>query len=250
MKLPVKDSIYALRGSIVHNVLEKFYDIDPAELTNVNYKKLIPEKISHLFKTEWAAMNEKLNNLGLSKDELDLFFEDSTVQLAKWNDKFLKQLEKKLQEVFLIKKAWDYYYPKFRELKLVSDTMGVLGFVDQVLELNGRTLVIDFKTSKSPKISPEYRLQLALYNLMYKEKFGVESETFLWFLKFGLAKVVISENDKTDAKFKVEQVHEALKSKNVLDYHRNESGLCKWCNANGSGQCDYYDECFKQKELI
>lgn len=249
-KLPVKDSIYALRGSIVHEVLEKIYDINSSELTNVNYKKIIQQKISELFKSEWENSKTKLNNLKLGKDMLDFFYEDSTVQLDMWTSKFLAQLEKKLTEVFMIKKAWDYYFPKERELKLISNSLGMIGYVDQVLELGDRMLIIDYKTSKSPKLSPEYNLQLAAYFLMYKEKYNIEPETYLWFLKFGLKRIAITPELITDTRFKIEQVHEALKSESILDYPRNETGLCKWCNANGSGQCDFYDECFSQTQLL
>lgn len=250
LKLPMKDSIHTVRGTIVHTVLEKLYDIDENKLTNVNYKKVIYEYVSNLFEKEWQINIQKLNKLGLPSDELEFYYKDSQAQLDKWLQKFIDQLEKKLKEEFIIKKAWKYYYPTHRELKLLSNGMGLIGYVDQVLTLGDRHLVIDFKTSKSPKLSPEYNLQLACYNLMYHEKYNVVPETFLWFLKFGLKKVPISKEIITDTKFKIEQVHQALKSSNILDYPKNITPLCKWSNANGSGQCDFYDQCFNQKELI
>jgi RecB family exonuclease len=124
------------------------------------------------------------------------------------------------------------------------------GYIDQVLDLNDRKLIIDFKTSKSPKVSTDYQLQLAVYTLLFEEKFNIKPETYLWFLKFGLKKVPVTDEMIVDAKFKIETVHKALQSSNILDYEKKESGLCKWCNERGSGQCDFYDECFKQKELI
>jgi len=248
-KLPMKDSIYTVRGNIVHDVLEKFYDLDASKLTNLNYKKIMHTELSNLFENEWKNKKSKLAALGLEKDTLNMFYEDSILQIDKWLNKFLTMVDKKLIEVFMIKDAWKYFQPKHRELRLVSNIIGVQGYIDQVVSLNGRTVVIDFKTSKSPKVSPDYALQLAVYHLLYKEKFEVEPETFLWFLKFGLKKVDITEKLIADSLFKIEQVHMALQNKKILDYPKNITPLCKWCNANGSGQCDYYDTCYEQKTL-
>jgi len=247
--LPSRDSIHTVRGSAAHTVLENFFDIEPEKLTNLNYKKILHEHISVLFKEEWENSQKKLLALDLPKDQLDYYYDDTTIQLDKWLNIFLNQLEKKLKEVFLIKKAWKYFYPKHRELKLISNNLGVLGFLDQVLTLGDRNLIIDFKTSASPKISSDYQLQMTIYHILYKEKYQADAETYLWFLKFGLKRVPITNDMIVDAKFKIETVKKALDSKNILDYPKKESGLCKWCNQNGSGECDFYGQCMKQQEL-
>lgn len=247
--LPTKDSIHTVRGSLVHNVLENFYDLNDSNLTNVNYKKVIHEEISSLFKKEWEKNIPKMKSLGISNVEIEFYKEDTTIQLSKWTEKLIDQLEKKLSEVFMIKNAWKYFFPKYRELKLLSNNLGIIGYADQVLELGNRHLVLDFKTSKSPKISFDYQLQLAMYNIMYKEKYGIEPETFLWFLKFGLKKVPVTSDIIIDTKFRIEQVHKAMQSTNILDYPKNITPLCKWSNANGNGQCDFYDNCFNQQTL-
>jgi CRISPR/Cas system-associated exonuclease Cas4 (RecB family) len=245
----MKDTVHTIRGNIVHDVLEKFYDIDSSKLTNVNYKKLLHEHISQLFKHEWADQVHKMKNIGISQTEIDFYHDDSVMQIDKWLHKFLSQIDNKIKDVFLIKNAWQYYFPKYRELKLTSDRYGTLGYLDQVLELGDRHLVLDFKTGSSPKLSNEYMLQLSTYYIMYEEKYSVQPDTYLWFLKFGLKKVNITPGLLIDTKFKIEQVHNAMKSDNILDYPKNTTPLCKWCNANGAGQCDFYDVCCGQTIL-
>ena len=39
-------------------------------------------------------------------------------------------------------------------------------------EIDGEVSLMDYKTSKREKMSPEYRLQLAIYALLYEEKYG------------------------------------------------------------------------------
>ena len=244
--MPVKDTIHTIRGTIVHSVLERFFDLDKSKLTNLNYRKVIHDRISSLFREEWDKAEPKLNSLDLGRKEVDYFYEDSTIQLDRWLNKFLDQMEKKMKELFMIRSAWDYYMPKHRELKLRSYELGMMGFIDQVLELGERSIIIDFKTSSKPKITPDYMLQLSVYRMLYSDKYNVEPETYLWFLRYGLKRVHILEEHITDARFRIEQVHEALKSKNILDYPKNESGLCKWENVNSKGECDFYCECFKR----
>jgi RecB family exonuclease len=249
LRLPLKDSIHTVRGTLVHTILENVYDIEPQKLTNTNYRSFIRKYIKELLEKEWQNSKEKLDSLGLKEDEIDFYYKDTTQQLDKWLDRFLQQLEKKLKEVFLIKKAWEYFYPKHRELKIISEKYGVMGFIDQVLELNDRNLLIDFKTSAKANVSEEYELQLAVYNLLYKEKYGIEPETYLWFLKYGLKKVEITKKIIENTIKKIEIVKKALESENILDYQKNITPLCKWENARGSGQCDFYPRCFEQKGL-
>jgi len=249
LKMPIKDSIHTVRGSLVHSVLEDFYELNPSELTNINYKKVISDKVKLLLDKHWTANKGKLDSLGLSKDKIDFYYDDSTLQLDKWVNKFSGQLEKKLSSVFMIKKAWDYFFPAHRELKIISKKLGLIGYIDQVLHLSDRHLLIDYKTSSSPKLSDDYALQMTVYHMLYKEIYNIAAESYLWFLKFGLKKVPVTESLIVNTTKKIFTVHEAFKSKNILDYQKNVTPLCKWENERGSGCCDFYDQCFSQKRL-
>jgi hypothetical protein len=65
------------------------------------------------------------------------------------------------------------------EAHMVSEKLGYAGTLDRVINLNGKTMLIDIKTSNS--IYPSYWLQLAAYNELLKE-IGVKVDSFgiLW----------------------------------------------------------------------
>ena len=47
-----------------------------------------------------------------------------------------------------------------------------MGIIDAVFKDNGRILLLDYKTSKKNEITADIKVQLAVYALLYKEKFG------------------------------------------------------------------------------
>jgi len=53
------------------------------------------------------------------------------------------------------------------EFTLISEELGFAGTLDRVIELDGRTILVDIKTSNS--IYPFYWLQLAAYKKLYEE---------------------------------------------------------------------------------
>jgi hypothetical protein len=65
------------------------------------------------------------------------------------------------------------------ETHMVSSKLGFAGTLDRVITLNGKSMMIDIKTSNS--IYPSYWLQLAAYNQLLKEgKVNVDSFGILW----------------------------------------------------------------------
>ena len=65
------------------------------------------------------------------------------------------------------------------ETNMISDKLGFAGTLDRVIKLNGKTMMIDIKTSNS--IYPSYWLQLSAYNELLKQaNVNVESFGVLW----------------------------------------------------------------------
>jgi hypothetical protein len=62
------------------------------------------------------------------------------------------------------------------ELNLVSPELGFAGTLDRVIEMNGRRILLDIKTSNS--IYPSYWLQLAAYKELYGEP--IDEVGILW----------------------------------------------------------------------
>jgi len=120
----------------------------------------------------------------------------------------------------------------------------VQGYIDAIHkdEESGEIKIIDYKTSKRDKISDDYRLQLAIYALLFHEKYDkYPNQVGLFFLKHGERMLDVDEELLEYARKEVEKVHLATKSTDVGDYPKKTSFLCKW----STGQCDFYDHCCK-----
>jgi CRISPR/Cas system-associated exonuclease Cas4 (RecB family) len=105
---------------------------------------------------------------------------------------------------------------------------------------------MDYKTSNKDELSPDYKLQLGIYALLYKLKYNkTPARVGINFLKFGEKVVDVDDALLEHAKTQIVYVHEMTVSNHVNDYPKKESALCKW----SSGKCDFYDFCSGQKSL-
>ena len=117
----------------------------------------------------------------------------------------------------------------------------VRGFVDLIHEIDGKTIVLDYKTSKKDDMTEPYRLQLAIYAMLYEEKHGKKPDYVgIDFLKSIEKLLPVDDELVQHAKFELEQIHASTVSNEMADYQQRPSPLCKW----RSGQCDFYDTCF------
>jgi hypothetical protein len=89
-------------------------------------------------------------------------------------------------------------------------------------------------------MSEDYRLQLAIYSLLYHEKYGKYPEKVgLFLLRHGERVIDVDDSLLEFARQEVAKVHKSTQSKNMEDYRKQKSILCKW----RTGQCDFYDRC-------
>src|SRR3989338_7328965 len=139
LKLDTLPSIHTLRGNIAHSVLENFFDADLSMLNIKNFREPLQKRIQQLLIKHW---NEKL------------------VQKVKsFSDLSFQEIFKKLTPL--------------RELEYQSHKYAVRGFIDAIEEMEDKRRLMDYKTSKRFHITEEYKLQLAIYALLYQEKHGV-----------------------------------------------------------------------------
>jgi len=246
LKLETKPNIHLVRGNIAHTVLEDFYSQDLSHINMKNYETELRVKIQELLIKTWKDYGEKLNNLGLSQDVLTFYFEETLFMLTNWADKFIDKV--KSFDGLSFKEIFDKLTP-LREQKFVSEEIGVRGFIDAIENRDGKVQIMDYKTSKSFKLSAAYKRQLAIYALLYKQKYGVSpAKVGIYFLKDRGKYEYTLEVDEgllEQAKKEVADVHKKTESANIEDYPKNVTPLCKW----STGQCDFYDICFKQKSL-
>lgn len=243
LKLPRSSNIHCVRGNIVHEVLEEFFDIDLKEIDANNF---IPKFSSHmrdLFNKKWEERKQEINELKMSMDEIQFFYEDSMLMIANWINAIIRRIGQELEKSSF-EEAFKKIKPDIIEEEFASDFYKVRGFIDFVHLKDGKVKIMDYKTSKSPELKPEYRLQLGIYALLYDEKYGqLPDEVGIWFLKHGEVTLPVTEELIKDTKFEIEQIHLNTETKEITDYPRCPGPLCKY----STGQCEFYEECFGLK---
>lgn len=250
-KLPTKDSIYLLRGSIVHEVLEDFYDLDDKlEKTNFDeIKDWFLTKIKETFSIKWKQNEEKLMNLGLDNQTLMFFFNESILMLENWTKIIFNKIQKVMNEKKINFNQAFLLLKPIRESYYKSDKMKIHGYIDAIHEFDNKIIIIDYKTSKSSELKDTYKLQLGLYALLYQEKHNkFPDEVGLFFLKDKELLIKPNENLIIKTLEKLNYVKNNTETEDISNYPMNPTKLCKWKNAKGSGQCDFYEYCFENKE--
>ncbi|MFC1722697.1 PD-(D/E)XK nuclease family protein [Nanoarchaeota archaeon] len=239
LRYPSRPNIHCIRGNIVHDALEKFFDINPQNLNSEKIKVELATYLKNLFDAHWNKSNLKLQKLGLDQHQLQFYYDDSVNMLANWLNSFFKDLDKEMASSDF-PAAFEKLAPTERELKYKSDTHMVQGYIDAIHKDGDHITILDYKTSKKFNITPEYKLQLGIYALLYQEKHNtLPHKVGIWFLKDRCKTVDVDEQMVKDAKFEIEQVHFSTESKEITDYRRKITPLCRY----STGQCDFYNVC-------
>lgn len=246
LRLPRSTNIHCLRGNIVHEVLEEFFNINLDGVNETNFTPRISSHLKGLFNMKWDKNKKALNELNMNPEELQFYYQDSLMMIANWANTIIKRIHNHM-ETTNFQEAFTQIKPDLIEQKFSSDFYKVMGYIDYIHTKDGKVKVMDYKTSKSPDMKPEYRLQLGIYALLYEEKFGhLPDEVGLWILKFGEQSLPVTEDLIKDAKFEIEQIHLSTETNEIKDYPKKTSPLCKY----SSGQCEFYDHCFGLKTEI
>ena len=237
-KIPEPPSIYTVRGNIVHKVLEDFFVIDTSDITD--YKKELPKKADTLLDKHWIKQREKLKELGLSIEELQKYYTDSRDMILHWTQRFITKVDETAVSFI---EAFNLLKPAV-EAHLKNEELGVQGFIDALYEKEDGLHIVDYKTSRKDDITPEYKLQAGIYAvLVHTMKNQVPKSIVFDFLKGEEKHVHVTQDLLKETLFEIEQIHVSTESTNRKDYPRKPSGLCKWKNARGEGQCAYFDIC-------
>ncbi|MFC1741473.1 RecB family exonuclease [Nanoarchaeota archaeon] len=243
LKYPTKENIHCIRGNIVHEALEKFFEIKIDTISEENYKKELSFYMKNLFDACWASGGTRLQKLGLGDDKLSFYYAESTQMLANWlNQTFEKLEKKKAMHNITFQEAFKKISPTDMEIHYKDPELSVRGFIDAVHKEGDTVTLMDYKTSKSDDMKPEYMLQLGIYAVLYEKKHGTyPNKAGIWFLKHKDKVIDVTPQMIKNAEFEIEQIHFATESASIGDYRKKKSGLCKY----STGQCDFYDICQK-----
>lgn len=229
-----------MRGQVVHKTLEQFFQTNTVLLTDENYDIVLKVVIMNLFNSYWGESQPKILEL-LEHNPLIMnhYYYETMQMIDNWFKAFLEKFKQQLpgksvQEAFLAVKPET-------EQRFVSDFYQVQGYVDAVHEEAEGVTLLDYKTSRRDVMSEEYKLQLGVYALLYREnKKTTPKKVGIQFLSDGkISFLDVDEPLILRAEFACREMQDNTRSKEKQDYPKKPGKLCKY----SGGQCDFYDVC-------
>ncbi len=224
-RLPQAPSSAAVRGTLVHAVLERLFDLPAAERT--------PESAAAMLAPEWARLAE-------TEPEVTALFTDEA-ELAQW----LTSAKALLDGYFTLEdpRRLD---PAEREAFVEVVLPGGLrlrGIVDRLdVAPSGAVRVVDYKTGRSPGEAFEGKalFQMKFYALVLWRTRGVVP-TRLQLMYLGDREVLAYSPDEDDllaTERKLLALWEAIERATVArDFRPRVSKLCDWCDHKTGGGC-------------
>ena len=167
-RLKTRPSIHLIRGQIVHKTIHEYHKNHSSIQPRAAVEEL-RQKLLETFNKYWQTASDSLNNLALTKEQLDFYHDDSEVMLLNFSHWFYKN---------------DMPVPDLTEARILSDNLKLLGIIDAVFEKTDNVLLVDYKTSKSAELTDDIVRQAILYSLLYQDRFNkVPNTVGIHFLK-------------------------------------------------------------------
>ena len=217
-RLPEEPSADALRGTLVHKVLEDLFDLPSQERT--------PDQARSLLVPTWDA-------LLAAEPTLAELFTDEGPDVAEW----LASCRSVLDRYFTLEDP-RRLEPAERELyveALLDSRLLLRGFVDRLdIAADGAIRVVDYKTGRSPGEMFEAKalFQMKFYALVIWRTRGVVPR-MLQLIYLGNGEVLRYTPDEADllaTERKVEAIWAAIvRAHETGDWRPNRSALCGWC---------------------
>ncbi len=218
-KLPESPSIDAVRGSVVHKVLENLFDLPAIERTHAQANTLLAPVWDQLVGEE---------------PELAEMFGDETTDLVTW----LEQCRSLLGRYFTLEDP-QRLEPAEREIHVATELSSGLtlhGYIDRVdVASTGALRIVDYKTGRSPGEHFEAKalFQMKFYALVVWRTRGVIPR-MLQLVYLGNAEMLRYEPDERDllaTERKVEALWKAIqRATSTGDWRPRKSALCGWCD--------------------
>jgi putative RecB family exonuclease len=225
-QLPEPPSLDAARGTVVHGVLEKLFDLPAAGRT--------VEAAAALVEPEWSALLESDPELAALVDDGQAECADGAAGLVA----LLTSTRGLLDSYFALEDP-QRLEPAEREV-LVEATlpsgMRLKGFVDRLdRSPDGQLRVVDYKTGKSPHEAYEGKalFQLRFYALVLWRSTGVLPRLLrLYYLRNVEAiDYAPDERDLQGLERQLEALGQAIsRARESGDWRHKPSKLCDWCS--------------------
>ncbi|MGN6608502.1 MAG: RecB family exonuclease [Jatrophihabitans sp.] len=218
-KLPEPPSSAATRGTLVHDVLERLFDLPAAERTLDAARSLLP--------AAWARV------VAEEPEAAGLFADDDGTAFEAW----LASAGEMLQTYFRLEDP-TRLEPAAREelVEVVVDGLRLRGYIDRLdVSPAGDLRVVDYKTGASPREAYESRamFQLKFYALvLWRTRGVVPRELRLIYLADG---ETLTYRPDDEGLHRFEGTLKALWAAIVLateqgDFQPNPGSACTWCS--------------------
>ena len=218
-RLPEPPSPDAVRGTLVHKVLERLYDAPAAGRTS--------EHAVSLVEGAWDSLLE-------ADPALEGIFEEAVPDRAGWFDTCRRSVERyfTLEDPTRLEPAERELYVE----TLLDSGLLLRGFVDRVdVAPNGMLRVVDYKTGRAPAPAYEAKalFQMKFYALVvWRERGVLPAMLQLVYLGSGdVLRHVPDEQDLRATERKVEAIWAAVRQAHEAgDWRPSPSRLCSWCS--------------------
>ncbi len=217
-RLPEAPSPEAVRGTVVHSVLERLFDLPARDRT--------PERAAELLQPAWDAL--RAGEPGLA----GMFPADTDV--AEW----LQQCRALLRRYFSLEDP-QRLEPAEREVyveTLLESGLQLRGYIDRVdVAPTGEIRIVDYKTGKAPPEHYEARalFQMKFYALVLWRTRGVVPRMLqLVYLGSGeMLRYYPEERELRATERKVEALWAAIRrATETGEWRANRNALCAWCD--------------------
>ncbi len=217
-RLPEPPSAAAVRGTLVHSVLESLYDLPAAERTL--------ERAVELLAPEWSLLVQE-------RPEVVSMLADAGEVESDW----LRRAGDLVEAYFGMEDP-TLLEPAARELRVEAQLPSGLvlrGFVDRLDQAaTGQLRVVDYKTGRPPGVGFESKamFQMRFYALALWRMRG-EIPTVLQLMYLATGVVLRYEPDEADLQAmerKVNALWQAIqRAVDTGDWRPSPSALCQWC---------------------
>ncbi|MGW4643682.1 RecB family exonuclease [Sphaerisporangium sp. NPDC004334] len=217
-RLPERPSPAAVRGTLVHAVLERLYDLPAAERDVAAAQALLDP--------QWTRLLEQ-------SPEYSALFEDDTE-----HERWIGQARQMLERYFALEDP-RRLEPAERELyveAVLESGLMLRGYIDRVdVAPTGEVRVVDYKTGSAPGRDFEAKalFQMKFYALVLWRLRG-EVPRLLQLMYLGNGEIVRYAPDEADllaTERKVQALWEAIeRSLTTREWRARRSRLCDWCD--------------------
>ncbi|WP_344824718.1 RecB family exonuclease [Actinocorallia longicatena] len=219
-RIPEKPSPAAVRGTLVHAVLERLFDLPAAERT--------PQAAQALLDPQWER-------LVAEEPELSALFDGAEDQAQ---EEWLAQAHTMLERYFTLEDP-QRLEPADRELfveTVLPTGLKLRGYIDRVdVAPSGDVRIVDYKTGSAPRADFEARalFQMKFYALVLWRIHG-RVPRLLQLMYLGNGEVLRYSPDEADLRAterKVEALWSAIRrAMDTGEWRPRPSRICDWCD--------------------